>query len=1047
MRPLKLVMIAFGPYAGREEIDFRQIGEENVFLITGPTGAGKTTIFDGISYAIYGQASGDERSGESLRSQFACIDDLTSVELEFILRGTRYYIKRIPKQEKRKSRGEGTTEQKADAELTIYGKNGDKVYAGVNSVNEKVQEIMGINSDQFKQIMMIPQGDFRKLLTADSKDREKIFQKIFGTVGYKKVETKLIEKANEIKTLIAKLENSYHENLLRIDAGDNEKLKEQITNENKNKDSIITFLKEQLIYDKNQNEVFENDLKRIKIVLENKREKIFDATENNKKFAHKEKFATQKSNLELKKSLYIEKQTKIDNGRKALKIKASEDNYLEKDYSYQKKITEYKKSQQDALQAKAKLDLVSESLAREKAKEPEIKQSFLKLNTLKGYEEKVSTLDDKKDKLSVLQKLVQKLEQDKNTKILEITNFKKLHKQLALELEKARNADTEYLKNKMELESVSQAQDKLHKLLEANTKLAKLRQEFGIMHEKHKQTKVVYDHLKAKYEKNEENWFKAQAGVLAENLQEGINCPVCGSKHHPHPAELEENFYSGEKLKLEKEELEQKEKILKEMYEKLIDIKGSGDFQKSIVNSLIAEIEQLIPERISDLKDQELNKVVKKIFTDIDVKKGKLEKVKVELEKTKKLQESLAKSLVDTEKQLESAEEKERELSLEYLDVFKKYEAEKASLAETMKEIPENIRSIMALKLEYQRVEQGYNLMVKSLADKEKEHQQSNLELEKCKTQEFGYKKSLEEYAEILQEAKLKFLEEINLAGFDLEKYHLAKISEEEIRSLEKEIREYHENLKVVTNQYEILETELQGLKVEDINALELKYQEIKQEEKNILQKITYLFARIDKNTEILKSCLELTKKINSENAKYAIFGDLAEIARGNNSERLTFERYVLAAFFEEIIGVANLRLLKMTENRYELSRTDEKAKYNAQSGLELEVFDNYTGKSRHVKTLSGGEGFKTSLALALGLADVVQSYSGGISLDTIFIDEGFGTLDPESLEGAIETLLDLQKSGRMVGIISHVPEFKERIRAKLEVFPSPEGSKTKFKI
>jgi exonuclease SbcC len=270
---------------------------------------------------------------------------------------------------------------------------------------------------------------------------------------------------------------------------------------------------------------------------------------------------------------------------------------------------------------------------------------------------------------------------------------------------------------------------------------------------------------------------------------------------------------------------------------------------------------------------------------------------------------------------------------------------------------------------------------------------------------------------------------------------------EEDIKQLEKAILLYRQGLTSLKDRLSKAVTDTESLAEVSIEKLKIELSEVRADETALEEKVKIIYSRIKHNTKILKEIEEINKAIFNDEEKYAVIGELSRVANGDNSERISFERYVLAAYFDEIISAANIRLSKMAGGRFILKRKEERGKGRKQEGLELEVFDNYTGKSRHVKTLSGGESFKASLSLALGLADVVQAYAGGISLDTMFVDEGFGTLDPESLDNAIQCLIDLQKGGRLVGIISHVPELKERIDVRLEITPAKEGSKARFVI
>ncbi|MTK12759.1 MAG: AAA family ATPase, partial [Clostridiaceae bacterium] len=461
MRPLKLTMTAFGPYAKNEEIDFTILNNKNIFLITGPTGAGKTTIFDGISYAIYGEASGEDRDGESLRSQFADVDTLTSVELEFELKGTKYYIKRTPKQEKRKSRGEGTTEQKTDAEMKIIHSDEQvKVISGVSNVNDKINEIMGINYAQFKQIMMIPQGEFRKLLVSESKDREKILQKIFGTEAYKLVEIKLNDRAREIKNVIKDLNNKQSENISTIQFDNNTQLMELIQSENRNITEIVTSLESFIEEDIEKRSSLEKSAKEILNELEKNQKKIFEAKENNKKFEEKEELEKIKDKLESHQPIMDLEKERLVKARKAAQIDAVEENYIERHKDLAIKKRELELNQGSIEIASKSLIKAEEALKVENSKEEEKIKLLEYTSVLKGYREKVKVFEDENASLNLIELQLKDVNNKKNVKKQLVEKIKKDIEILSNKLEVVRKASSDYIKLNAELEKTNQIYNK-----------------------------------------------------------------------------------------------------------------------------------------------------------------------------------------------------------------------------------------------------------------------------------------------------------------------------------------------------------------------------------------------------------------------------------------------------------------------------------------------------------------------------------------------------------------------------------------------------------
>ncbi|MBC2581193.1 AAA family ATPase [Clostridium sp. DJ247] len=1049
MRPLVLSMNAFGPYASNEKIDFTILGERNIFLITGPTGAGKTTIFDGICYAIYGEASGQDRDGESLRSQFANADTLTYVELEFELKGKRYYIKRIPKQFKKKVRGEGLVEQKTDAEMKVFDEAGEaRIISGVSNVNEKINEIMGINYDQFKQIMMIPQGEFRRLLVSESKDREKILQKIFGTQAYKFLEIKLNDRAKDIRKVINELNNKQGEVLNTIDCNDNIILQQLINTENKNIDEIVNILKEYINTDNNKRKSIEEAIENKSKKLEENQKYIFEAQENNKKFQEKQEIERYKIHLESQKE-YIEKEAdRLSKGKKAVKILAVEDNYIERCSSIKTKEEQLNNVEKSINTAAENLKKAEQALSFEDSREEQRKKIIEHITVLKGYIEKVKIFEEKNIKSKNIYSELKNAEKSKNIKKQNIDKLKIELNNLSHMLEKSRKSAINFIKVNAEIERATNIYNKVHKLDLENKKLIKIRAEYLKYRHESNEYKKAFEKLDNEFRNMEQLFREGQAGILAKNLEEGMECPVCGAIHHPKLASLEQGVPTEEELKNKKILLEEAKKKFEDSNEKYREADVCGRSQGDTVNRIMVELNELLDEDILILFKDALTEF-------IEIKLGELEKhiqnaasTLKALEKEKNEEENIEKKLELNKNLLEEEEKLYEKLNEEYNAKLTELESEKAIINQLITEIPEEYRSHIKLIEAIKIHEDELQSLEKAVKEAHDLYNDLKLKYERYITEKETIEKTLREAEQSLEISEDRLKKEIFKAGFiDVEDYKSAKLTQEEEERLEKSINNFNEQLRLTNDRYEKILENIKDLNIVNINELVEKCESIKSEKELLEKENIDIHTKIEINKNALLRIEELYEQIKNKEREYGIVGDLAEVAKGNNIERMTFERYVLAAFFDNIIQAANIRLAKMSENRYELERIKEKGKGLTQSGLELQVYDNYTGKCRHVKTLSGGEGFKASLALALGMADVVQCFAGGISIDTMFIDEGFGTLDPESLDNAVQCLIELQNNGRLVGIISHVPELKERIDARLEIIPSAEGSTTRFNL
>jgi len=1042
MRPLKLNMTAFGPYAGSEVIDFTKLGDRSIFLITGPTGAGKTTIFDGISYAIFGSASGGDRDGENLRSHFANDETLTSVELDFELRGTKYHIERIPKQNKKKARGEGFTEQKADALLQWEG----HVVSGISKVNEKIGEILGINYDQFRQIMMIPQGEFRKLITEDSQERERILQKIFGTEGYRMVQDKLGEMEKGLRMQAGEFRSIITANIGGIDTGGSQSLEETI--ENANKDAVLQELEKSIEEDTLQEKELGKKINDIQEALQKKANEIALAEETNRKFEKRDLINERMAELSSRKQEYEAKGRKLAKGRKTIALAALEENCDSKAETIKTKESELRTSQKALDEAEKAAKESYAEYEEQKGKEGHRTALEKRLGRLEGFRGKVETLDEKKVSIEKLNASLGTLNESISRIKTAMDRDREAVKELKNELEASRKAKDDYFRLSGEIKDKERHKTGLDAVAKANEKLAAIlvkceteRENRDAAHQHSTQTMAYVERLQDIY-------LKGQAGVLSEKLQEGRPCPVCGSLSHPAPAVKTGDIPSDEDIK----EATEKNREAQSKYNKLLGTfnasLGESNALKTNVESLKAQLGDEYRNEASGLDSEALTQFVseklKELKREIDTLAAEIERAQEQKDKEEELSKALEGKEGSTEKNQEELENLTSALSKAEISLS----AETSILDAIKYELPEGVDSVEKLNKEMETVEKEIRKMKEALEEAEEKANNARTEEGKATTAVKSAGKNLEEAVSELEKAEERFKRDVESAGFaGLEDYAAHKMTQLQAEDLEKDINEFSGNLKAATESLLAAEKEIENLKKADLKELQGYLENIKEERDRQNVEKTEIYARISHNGTILDSIKEAGKSLSKIEEEYRVVGHLANMARGLNQEKITFERFVLAAFFDDIIIAANQRFNKMTGSRYMMGRKVDKSKGNAQSGLEIEVMDNYTGRSRHIKTLSGGESFKASLSLALGLADVVQSYAGGISLDTMFVDEGFGTLDPESLDGAVEALVDLQSTGRLVGIISHVPELKERIDARLEITPGREGSSAKFNI
>ncbi len=1050
MRPIKLTMTAFGPYKERETVDFRELNDRNLFLITGPTGAGKTTIFDAISFAIYGEASGNMRSADSFRSHFAEDQLLTEVELEFELKGITYHIHRIPKQSKPKARGEGSTEQKPDATLTIYNGEPNTIIAGVKNVNEKIEAILGINAEQFRQIMMIPQGEFQKLLTSSTEERERVLQQLFDTGIYNTIQMKLDMQAKSLYSEIRKRKELRDHEIGRIDCPDNEPLRMLIAAEDKHIEDIVALTAAQNEKDQQESgrlkEATQATQKRIETHIE-LREK---AKENNEKLSLKEATDLKLAEKELALAEMTQLAARVQKAERAQMIVPVEENYTLRENDLENKNRDLCIVAGKILLAQVQAREAEEAYHKESSPEmlKKREQFIEELARLRSYEDKVNRIEAITLSIAKAETLCKQIEAEKQTSADFIVLSTKSIEDLRLKRDQAKDAEVKAAGRKETLNKSKDIDRKLNKLLEIQSDIIR---ETASLKAEEAQAKEMLERIEAgnlHYKKCKLDSLMNQAAVLAKDLKEGDPCPVCGSTHHTvlatfsdHAVTEDELMALEEALKKLEAEFHGKNKAVAILEERIAKLSTRGaELLDELFGVMMLQRDHLTPEDQQAYLAQQIKDNREEIL--------KLENEVTLLEQSAKAYEAITGEITKLDTDIKAAEVKQSERTASYLETSRQLTEQSAALNHIFEEVPEQIRDIATLTETIRVQGKRQKESNEKLDSCRKAHEETRgilLQLEANKEQ---LSKDLITLGETLENAKRALASKIAESQFtSAEDYHNAKLPQETITRYKNQIDQHAKELHTLREQLQDLNIKTKDLHPVDITAFEAQIEALRTENTAQTNTRSTTLNRITNNTGILKEVEAINAIIGDKETIYKTVGNLAKVAQGNNPARITFERYVLAAFLEDIITAANIRLNQMTSGRYRLSRTEELQRSNAKGGLELEVYDNYTGKSRHVKTLSGGEGFKASLAMALGLADVVQSYAGGVQLDTMFIDEGFGTLDQESLDSAISCLIDLQKTGRLVGIISHVQELKERVDTRLEVYSSSTGSGTRFVV
>ena len=1040
MRPIKLTISAFGPYASKQVIDFEELKGRNIFVISGKTGAGKTTIFDAISYALYGEASGESRETDSLRSHFADDNTETYVELEFELRGEKYTVNRVPKQKKKKARGEGYTEKSADATLTLPD---GKVITKVKNVTDKIIEILGITREQFKQIVMLAQGEFKKLLLADSVEREGIFRKIFNTYDFEKIQAELKDKAANLSKNRTKSKHEMEINLKNIKGEHDIVIDEYV-----DFPLVIEKLKDLLERDNNIYKTLNEEGKEVDNNLQVKNQEKAIIETNNNLIKEKEIITKALDELLSKEDEYKNKSKTIIDGKNAKEVKYIEDKLIETTKKLTKREEDYNLSLKNIDSLKLKQEEANKLLQIEESKECDREKLSVEINNLNKLEEKIIELDSLNNKVMHLKQSAEnsKLQIINNKK--ETEELKKSKEEKELQLKDIATLETKKVELESDIKAKNKTLDEVRELFKVIRSFQNTYIEHNNKAKEYKEFEVEYKKVKENYEKMDDLYKKEQAGILASKLQENEPCPVCGSTNHPNKATIKENLKipTKEELKVAKENLDKLEKENLEKINNLTTLNSNKTTYLEQVNNHLSMLSATL--NIDKTFNSETAKVVKNLGTEL---KSVIDKLKDELLKV--IDKISLKEKIEKELNLITTTINEREQSLIKLEECEKnYTTELTQnitkIDEYKKEIPENITDLKTLNNLIEVKTKELNISKEKLAKLrlENENLAKKLEGENSTSKEIN--KSIEELKLEIANNKANFNEAIKEQGFDnIQTYEDAKLQISMVESLEKEVENYNSELKLTKAKQEDIINKTKDIVFMDITTIDEEIRSIQNNKKELESKLRELHAIIVGNKTILKNVENLNIEFKEIEEEYKVVGELADLANGKKAPYISFERYILASYFEDIIEAANIRLEKMTGDRFSLIRKTSKSKGAGQKGLELEIYDNYTDSSRDVSSLSGGESFKASLSLALGLSDIVQSNAGGVSLDTMFVDEGFGTLDPQSLDNAIDSLLELQRGGRLVGIISHVEELKERIDAKLEVTSTSKGSKVEFNI
>ncbi len=985
MKPINLTMTAFMSFASTVSIDFTKTYDDGIFLIAGKTGAGKTTIFDAITFALYGEASGDLRSPVDLRSKDADLDTECVVILDFVVNGNTYQITRYPLQELNNKSKTATRTKQHTAKLILP--SGTEI-GDIRTVNSTICELIGIEAAQFKKISMLAQGEFRQLLEAKSSTRAELFKKIFATTAYENFVKRIDE---EYTTLNESYKSQNSNKTLLLDTIKTEfipTLCEVPNPESLGINAIGVYIQPTLNQQKEEITKLATEVKTLeddiaKINITEKRDLLSKFNLLEQLLANQQELADKQDEMEqLKKQLLLAEKANL------------------------------------VAQPKQAYDTVKESLQQNKDKLQHTQQQIAQNQQL--WQQQI----DKENELPKLRKTVEKnlqLTPALNQKLQAINYLQQLQETLVSE-------KNELAQSLSYLQMAEQCQE-IAALLEQKKLIAQqivTASEILTLVQQTLDKENIYKQQELDHKQLYEKFLCSQAGVLASNLIAGKPCLVCGSTTHPKLATTEPTVTRDavDKLKLSTDAAFSDFTSSRE--QTAASIKNFVEPQDDYV---IEKFEQNIPffaQKQNDLQKEEqaLEAKIQVIYNKIDSTKVSFAAIQKNSEQQfAQKREKLIKQKTEFQTKIELTQQQITQSKTEIGSDTKQLVNEQINTlqqqtASTLKQIDEITAAAQQSKIQKAQLTEAQNHLSDSVAQQERS------------------------VAALKQELLTA------LAQNDFKDWQSAKVAilpQPEQVKLRQTTADYDTNVLVTTTKLEQLQQQLKGKAIPNLQKLEQQLEEFNQ---TLSQKRTEQVALVSRNAQLQQHFTKLTEIMTKNQAVTEKLNQIIRLhkyARGENPKRIKFENYVLLAYFKDILLVANQYLATMTDGRYQLVHKEETEKHGATSGLMANVLDNDNGKQRPTATLSGGEAFKASLALALGLADVLRSYSGAVSVETLFIDEGFGTLDSDSLDTAMQTLLQLKENGRLVGIISHVDSIKERMNTVLEVTSDSKGSTAEF--
>lgn len=1017
MTPLTLTMQAFGPFAGSETIDFTALGKSPLFLINGPTGAGKSSILDAICFALYGQTTGNDRDAGQMRCDQAAASLLTEVSLDFRLRDGTYRVRRVPQQERPKATGEGTTTQSAEAQLWRLTPEGDEdeclVARKVTDANSQLHALIGLDANQFRQVMVLPQGKFRELLLAESKDREKIFSQLFQTQIFQRIEERLRTQANQIERAV----NDHRQHISGILAGGELESEAALAQE-------VEALTPQVGQARQRFETAQQQRRS----AEQRRD---EAQALQRQFEARDSLAAEKAR-------HLEQQAQIT----AFQDRLTQSDHAQALRPYRAALVQAQQSlttaQEEQRQADAGLTTQRTNTEQAKRTFEAARQRQTELPALRERHRQLGEFIHKSQQLSELearwqaaQTAWQQADDILKRDEAQLDGIRQQGEALSVTLEQLQTESQQLASAPAELsrhESLLAQRQELEALMRQGRELvAQQQQAAAALQGRRSEAEQAKRHAT----EQEMRWHQGQAALLALTLEEDAPCPVCGSLEHPSPAVQHADIVTQAQV--------EEARSVEEQARHAFQTAERQEQQLAQQLSYNAEQAQRLSHQLGDWASQppfELQQACEQLRRQV----ARRQQVESEINRQSAARDELRSGWGALDKQLKAqrpAVEKAKEEAL-------RLESQRDQLSQSL---PEDARNPLAMR-------QTLTELDNQIAELEQAWERAQQVLSTSQTQQARAEEQLRSAnqqvarnQQALEQAQTEWQTALQASSFESEAaFQAAQLEDNQRQDLARQVEAYQRRLAELDGALHNYHAQLAEKTPPDLAALATLTEAAQAEEHTQLDAWRALDGRLN-TLQGVRQKLTAARAAQAElEAQYRVWGTLSEVANGRTGNRISLQRFVLGVLLDDVLIQASERLVRMSRGRYQLVRREDPSKGNKASGLELDVADTYTGKSRSVATLSGGESFMAALALALGLSDVVQAYAGGIQLDTLFIDEGFGSLDQDALDQAVAMLSELQMGGRMIGIISHVSELKEQMPVRVEVRASRQGSSVEVK-